>query len=88
MSVIFNDKNEVTRIIGNKNISFKRKNVSAKSEKVTWKFNEKVITFISNAQLIKEKSGSSKGDEIKFFLEDEKVVISSAGRKRSETKID
>lgn len=88
LSVIFNDKNEVTRIIGNKNINFKRKNVSAKSEKVTWKFNEKIITFITNAQLIKAKSGSSKGDEIKFFIEDEKVVIRSAGGKRSETKID
>jgi len=88
LSVIFNEKNEISRITGNKNINFKRKNISAKSEKVTWKFNEKIITFITNAQLIKADSGSSKGDEIKFFIEEEKIVIKSSGRTRSETKID
>ncbi len=88
LSVIFNDKNEITRINGNKNINFKRKNVSAKSEKVTWKFNEKIITFITKAQLTKADSGSSSGDEIRFFIEDERVVIKSAVGKRSKTKID
>ena len=86
--VEFNDNKKISRVTGENKIEFKRKGVSGKSEKVIWMFNEKIITFITNAQLIKADSGSSKGDEIKFFIEDERVVIKSASGKRSETKID
>ncbi|MCK5005550.1 MAG: hypothetical protein KAS21_10690, partial [Candidatus Aminicenantes bacterium] len=86
--VEFNDNKKISRVTGEDKIEFKRKGISGKSEKVIWKFNEKIITFITNAQLIKADSGSSKGDEIKFYIEDERVVIRSADGKRSETKID
>ncbi len=86
--VEFNDNKKISRVTGEDKIEFKRKGISGKSEKVIWKFNEQIITFITNAQLIKADSGSSKGDEIKFYIEDEKVVIRSVDGKRSETKID
>lgn len=86
--VEFDDNNQISRVTGKNEIEFKRKGISGKSEKVVWKFSEKIITFINNAQLIKTDSGRSKGAEIQFSIEDEKVLIKSAEGKRSETKID
>ncbi|MCK5222387.1 MAG: hypothetical protein KAR14_12455, partial [Candidatus Aminicenantes bacterium] len=86
--VEFDDNNQISRVTGKNKIEFKRKGISGKSEKVVWKFSEKIITFINNAQLIKTDSGRSKGAEIQFSIEDEKVLIKSAEGKRSETKID
>ncbi|MEN8223034.1 MAG: LptA/OstA family protein [Acidobacteriota bacterium] len=88
LSIQFNDKKEINLIKGEKDIEFKRKEISGRSDKVEWEFIKKMITFISNARLIKTKSGTSKGDKIIFYLENEKVVIKSTDGKRSETEID
>lgn len=88
LALEFDDNNKISRVTGENKIEFKRKGISGKSERVIWKFSEKIITFFTNAQLIKADSGRSKGEEIRFSIEDEKVVVKSAEGKRSETKID
>ncbi len=88
LTIKFNDKKAISIIKGDKDIEFKRKEISGKSDKVEWDFIKKIITFISNASLSKSNSGTSKGEKIIFYLENEKVVISSADGKRSETKLD
>ncbi len=86
--VMFDKSNMISRINGEGKVVFKRKSISGKSDKVIWKFNRKIITFFKNAELIKAQSGSSKGNEIQFFIENERIIIKSADGKRSETKID
>ena len=86
--VEFGGNNEIRKISGDGNIEFKRGGISGKSQKAVWKFSDKVITFLTNARLIKTDSGTSVGEEIQFFIEDERVVVKSAPGKRSETKID
>ena len=88
LDIKFNENKEISFVKGEKNIEFKRKKISGESDKVEWGFLKKMITFISNARLIKTNSGTSKGDKIIFYLENEKVVIESADGKRSETKIE
>ncbi len=88
LDIGFNDNNEISRIIGKKDVVFKRKNLIGKSDNVLWKFSNKVIVFSGNAVLSKKGSGKSSGDEIKFFLNNERVVISSFHGKRLETNMD
>ncbi len=83
------DKNKlITMISGTDNIEFKRKSISGESDKVIWMFAKKVITFMTNAKLVKDSSGQFSGEEIRFFLKDERVEMRSSDGKRIETKID
>ncbi len=88
ITIGFNENKAISIIKGEKNIEFKKNEISGKSDKVEWDFIKKIITFISNARLTKSESGTSKGDKIIFNLKNEKVVIRSSDGKRSETKID
>jgi len=86
--VEFDDSKKIQKITGEKKIEFKRSEVSGTSERVIWKFSKKIITFFSKARLTKSNSGTSSGEEIQFYIEDERVVVKSTDGKRSETKID
>jgi len=86
--VEFDKSKQIRRIFGKNNVEFKRKSISGESDKVIWMFAKKVIIFTMNAKLVKDNSGQFSGEEIRFFLDNEKVEIKSADGKRVETKID
>lgn len=88
LKIEFNDKNNISRITGTEKIKFNRDEISGKSDNVDWEFIKKFLVFRGNASVSKEKSGLSSGKVIKFYLEGERIVITSSDGVRSKTTID
>jgi lipopolysaccharide export system protein LptA len=88
IQISFNQKNELSFIKGKKDVVFIKDNITGKADEVNWLFNEELLTFINSAE-IKNKSGSvTKGNELKFDLKNNKILIISDQSIRSETIIE
>jgi len=88
IDITFNQKNELTNIKGKKDIFFTKDNITGKAEEVTWLFRKELMTFFNSAE-IKNKSGSiTKGNELRFDLKNNKIIIISDESSRSETIIE
>jgi lipopolysaccharide export system protein LptA len=88
IQITFNQKNELSLIKGKKDVFFFKDNITGKADEVNWLFDEELMTFLNSAE-IKNKSGSvTKGNELKFDLKNNKIIIISDQSTRSETIIE
>jgi len=83
----FSKENNINEIHGEKNIDFikEKDNISGSSEKVKWLYTKEEILFIDGAQIKREGRGTTKGNELRFFLKDNRILITSDDSKRTET---
>ncbi|MEN8153553.1 MAG: LptA/OstA family protein [Acidobacteriota bacterium] len=88
LKIEFNKENNINRITGIDKVKFMREKISGISDSVVWEFDKKFLVFNGNASVAKEKSGLTSGNIIKFYLEGEKVVITSPDGSRSKTTIE
>lgn len=90
LKIAFNQGNEISEIYGEEKIDFIKAedNTSGSSEKVRWFFRKDEIVFIDSARIQKQDSGVTKGSELRLFLKDNRITISSDKSKRTQTTID
>lgn len=86
----FSTENNINEIYGEENIDFikEQDNISGSSEKVKWLYTKEEIVFIDSAQIKREGRGTTKGNELRFFLKDNRILITSDDSKRTETIIE
>jgi lipopolysaccharide transport protein LptA len=86
----FSKENEIDEIYGEDKIDFikEKDDISGSSEKVKWLFTKDEILFIDSARIQRKDSGTTKGNELRFFLKDNRITITSGNSKRTETTID
>lgn len=90
LTLKFSEKNEMNEVYGEGKIDFIKNedNISGSSEKVRWLFTKDEIVFIDSAQIQRQDRGTTKGQELRFFLKDNRILIISDESKRTETIID
>ena len=86
----FSNENEIDEIYGEEKVDFIKEedNISGSSEKVKWLFTKDEILFIDAARIQRKDRGTTKGKELRFFLKDNRIIITSDERKRTETTIE
>jgi len=86
----FSNANEIDEIYGEEKIDFIKgeDDISGSSEKVKWLFTKDEILFIDAAQIQRKGRGTTKGKELRLFLKDNRVTITSDDSKRTETTIE
>ncbi len=87
ITVFFDSKKGIKKIIGDKNIIFEKVDLKGKADNISWDITKKEIIFSGNAFISREKSGKTVGEIIRYFPENDRIVISSKERKRSKTTI-
>lgn len=86
----FGTENNINEIYGEENIDFikEQDNISGSSKKVKWLYAKEEIVFIESARIEREGRGTTKGNELRFFLKDNRILITSDDSKRTETIIE
>jgi lipopolysaccharide transport protein LptA len=89
--VWFNEKNELERITGEKEINFTKEDLSGYSDRVNWLFKEEVMILMGSPYIVKQSiagdGGRTEGKELKIDLKTNKITILSSGSRRTETVI-
>jgi lipopolysaccharide transport protein LptA len=88
----FNDKNEVSRIEGEKDVNFLKDDLSGYSSKVNWLFKEETIILKGSPYIIKKgesgtTGGRTEGKELQIDLKTDKITILSGDQERTKTVI-
>lgn len=81
-------KNKIEHIRGEKEVIFVNEDLSGSSEKIDWLFEKELVIFRGSAQIKKQSSGITKGNELKLDLKNKKIIIISDDSKRSQTIIE
>jgi lipopolysaccharide export system protein LptA len=86
----FSNVNDINEIYGEEKVDFIKEedNISGSSKKVKWLYTKQEIIFINSAQIQREGRGTTKGNELRFFLKDNRILITSDESKRTETIIE
>jgi lipopolysaccharide transport protein LptA len=88
LNLQFGKDNKLETIGGTKNIQFIKEDIIGNSTEVDWKFQDEIIVFTTDANLIRGKKGTSKGEKLEFDLKANKVLVHSDDTKRTETILD
>ncbi len=90
LSMEFDKENEINEINGEEKVDFikEQDDITGSSEKVKWLFKNDEIIFLGDAQIQRKDRGTTKGDELQFFLKDNRILVTSGDNKRTETIID
>ncbi len=81
----FNDKNELSEIVGEGGIDFTKEDLSGTAGKVTWSFQDDTMTFEQNPQVVKKKGATTYGEVLKINLNNSIITILSRDGSRTET---
>jgi len=87
ITVFFDSKKGIKKITGEKDIIFEKVDLKGKSDNISWDIIKNEIIFSGNAFIAREKSGETVGEIIRYFPENDRIVISAKKRKRSKTTI-
>ena len=83
----FDDKNEMTHILGEGNVSFNKEDINGLSGRVKWLFNEDLLILQDLPQVTKRDGGTTIGKELQIDLKTNKITILSSTTNRTETII-
>ncbi len=90
LTIAFSKKNEILQVNGEGSVDFlkEKDSITGSSEKVEWLFEKNEIVFIDSAQITRKERGTTKGDKLRFFIKDNRIIIISDESKRTETIIE
>jgi lipopolysaccharide export system protein LptA len=83
----FNDKNEMTHILGEGNVNFNKEDITGLSGRVKWLFSEDLLILQDLPQVTKRDGGTTIGKELQIDLKTNKITILSSSTDRTETII-
>lgn len=91
ISVWFNKDDEITRISGEKNITFSKGELTGNSDQIDWLYTTEEVILTGNPYIVKKvrggDSGKTRGKELKIDLKTDKITILSDDTRRTETVI-
>jgi lipopolysaccharide export system protein LptA len=82
----FGPANQLENISALDDVTFSKKDLSGKSQKLYWYFNKKIILFKNSAQITRKDTGTTKGRELLLNLSSNEIKVSSQ-EDRAETII-
>ncbi len=89
LTVGFDKEDQITEIYGEKGIEFRKgEETSGTSEKVNWLYNKDEIVFTGLSRIERTGRGVTKGQELRFYLKENRILIESDAAKRTETVIE
>jgi len=91
MAILFNEKNELMRITGEKKVYFNKGDISGHSNVVNWIYTEESMVFTGSPYIARKSkvsdSGKTTGKILKIDLKTDKITIISDDSSRTETVI-
>jgi lipopolysaccharide transport protein LptA len=86
IELAFNRNDRLENISAADQVVFSKKDLSAKAQLLHWDYTRKTILFKNSAEITKKESGTTRGQELLFNLDNNEITVSSADD-RSETII-